>query len=94
MFFNFRVLLLKISQTFLRLRHFFLFSGYPINSILVHFNTRVVHIYKILAFDEAFFPPNYQSAYDYQTFQGGDMLRGALTHRYAWHLNGVVMLVM
>ena len=42
-----------------------------------------VHIYKILVFDEAFFPRNYQNGYDYQTFQGGDILRGALTHRYA-----------
>ena len=38
------------------------------------------------------FSPIYQNAYDYQTVQGGDMLRGALTHRYAWHLNGVVFL--
>ena len=29
------------------------------------------------------FPLNYQNAYDYQTFQGGDMLQGALTHIYA-----------
>ena len=28
--------------------------------------------------------------YDHQTFQGGDMLRGALTHIYARHLNRVV----
>ena len=38
----------------------------------------MVHIYKIHVFDEAF-------SYDYQTFQGGDMLQGALTHIYAWH---------
>ena len=37
--------------------------------------------------------PTYQNAYDYQTFQGGGMLQGGLTHRYAWHLNGVVVLV-
>ena len=43
----------------------------------------VVHIYKILVFDEAFFSPNYQNGYDYETFQGGDMLQGALIHRYA-----------
>ena len=26
---------------------------------------------------------NYQNAYCHQTFQGGEMLRGALTHKYA-----------
>ena len=35
---------------------------------------------------------HYQNAYDHQTFQGGDMLQGALTHIYAWHLNEVVLL--
>ena len=50
----------------------------------------VVHIYKIRDFDEAFFL-NYQKAYDYQTFEGGDMLQGALTHIYALHLNGVIL---
>ena len=34
---------------------------------------------------------HYQNAYDHQTFQGGDMLQGALTHIYAWHLNGMVL---
>ena len=38
------------------------------------------------------FPLNYQNAYGHQTFQGGDMLRGALTHKYARYLNGVVLL--
>ena len=37
------------------------------------------------------FPLNYQNAYDHQTFQGGDMLQGYLTHAYAWHLNGVAL---
>ena len=32
----------------------------------------------------------YQNAYGHQTLQGGDMIQGALTHKYAWHLNGVV----
>ena len=32
---------------------------------------------------------HYQNAYDHQTFQGGDMLQGDLTHIYAY-LNGVV----
>ena len=34
---------------------------------------------------------SYQNGYGHQTFQGGDMLRGALTHKYAWHFNGVVL---
>ena len=51
----------------------------------------VVHIYKIYVFDQAFFPLNYQNAYDHQMFQGGDLVQGALTHIYAWHLNGVVL---
>ena len=34
---------------------------------------------------------NYQNAYDHQTFQGGDMLQGALTHIYAWHLNRMIL---
>ena len=37
------------------------------------------------------FSSYYQNAYGHQTFQSGDMLRGALTHKYAWDLNGVVM---
>ena len=32
-----------------------------------------------------YFSLNYQNAYDHQTFQGDDMLQGALTHIYAWH---------
>ena len=32
----------------------------------------------------------YQNAHGHQNFQGGDMLQGALTDEYAWHLNGVV----
>ena len=42
-----------------------------------------VSIYKIHLFDEAFFSLNSQNVYGRQTFQGGDMLRGALTHIYA-----------
>ena len=37
------------------------------------------------------FPLSYQNAYNHQTFQGGNILRGALTHKYGWHPNGVVM---
>ena len=37
------------------------------------------------------FSPYYQNAYGYQTLQGGDMLRGALTHKYGCYLNGVVL---
>ena len=34
---------------------------------------------------------NYQNAYGRQTFQSGDLLLGAFTNKYAWHLNGVVL---
>ena len=37
------------------------------------------------------FSSYYQNAYDRQTFHGGDMLRGALTHECACHLSGVVL---
>ena len=37
------------------------------------------------------FSSYYQNAYGHQILQIGDMLRGALTHKYAWHLNGVVL---
>ena len=36
-----------------------------------------------------YFSSYYQNAYGHQTLQGGDMLQGALTHKFAWHLNGV-----
>ena len=55
----------------------------------------VVHIYKIRVFDEAFFlsmiTKLFVMVYDHQTFQDGDMLQGALTHIYAYHLNGVTL---
>ena len=38
------------------------------------------------------FPLNYQNVYGHQTFWGGDMQQGVLTHKYAWHLSGVVLL--
>ena len=38
-----------------------------------------------------YFSSYYQNAYGHQTFQAGDMLRGALTHEYAWNLNRVVL---
>ena len=38
-----------------------------------------------LCFWWSIFSLNYKNAYDHQTFQGGDMLQGALTHVYAWH---------
>lgn len=28
---------------------------------------------------------------EYRTFQGGDLLQRALTHKYVWHLNEVVL---
>ena len=34
---------------------------------------------------------NYQNAYGRQTFQSRDLLPGAFTNKYAWHLNGVVL---
>ena len=34
-------------------------------------------------FSWSIFPLNYQNSYDYQTFQGSDMLQGALTLIYA-----------
>ena len=37
------------------------------------------------------FPFNYQTAYGHQAFQGSDMLREAITHKYAWHPNRVVL---
>ena len=37
------------------------------------------------------FSSNCHNAYGYQTFQGGDMPRRALTRKYAWHLSGVVL---
>ena len=37
------------------------------------------------------FSSYYQNAYDHRTFQGGDMLQGDLTHKYAYHLNVVVL---
>ena len=38
------------------------------------------------------FPLNYQNAYGHQTFQCDHMRPGALTHKYARHLNEVVLL--
>ena len=38
------------------------------------------------------FSSYYQNTYGRQTLQGGDMLRGALTHKYAY-LNGVILWV-
>ena len=37
------------------------------------------------------FPLNHKNAYGHQIFQVGDMLRGAVTHKYTWYLNGVVL---
>ena len=33
----------------------------------------------------------YQNPYGHQTLQSGHMLRGAVTHKYERHLNGVVL---
>ena len=37
------------------------------------------------------FSSYYQKAYGHQTFQGADMLRGALTNKYALLLNKVIL---
>ena len=65
---------------------FFSLSGYPINSI---FQSQYIFI---RCFCWSIFLPNYQNGYCHQTFQGGDMRRGALSHKYTWHLNRVVFL--
>ena len=57
---------------------FFLRSGYPINSII-----QCQYIFIIWSI----FSLNYQNVYDHQIFQSGDLLSGALTHKYAWHHN-------
>ena len=64
---------------FLKSEVFFLPSGWLFNQL---YFSGAVCIYKI-HFDEAFFPLNYQNVYGHQSFQGGDMLRGALTHKHA-----------
>ena len=37
------------------------------------------------------FPLNYQNAYGHRTFQDGDIPWGASTHKFAWHINKVVL---
>ena len=75
------------KNTFSRLWYFFFLpSGCPINSIF-----RWQYIFIRFMFLMNYFSLNYQNAYGHQTFQGGDMLRVALTHKYTWHLNGVVL---
>ena len=66
---------------------FFLPSGCPVNSIL-----QWQYIFIRSTFLMKHFSSYCQNAYDHQSLQGGDILRGALTHKYAWHLNGVVFL--
>ena len=75
---------------FLIFRHFFpkcTFlspSHFPFNSILQwqYISIRSTFLMK-------HFSSYYQNAFGHQTLQGGDMLRGAPTHKYAWHLKGV-----
>ena len=57
---------------------FFLPSGCPVNSILQWQYIFIRSSY-------------YQNAYGHQTLYGGDMLRGALTDKYEWHLKGVFL---
>ena len=48
-----------------------------------------VRIYKIHGFHRVF-SYLYQKTYGQQAFQDDDMLQEAFTHKYAWHLSGVV----
>ena len=61
-------------------------SGCPINSIF-----QWQYIFIRFMFLMNYFSSNYENACGHQTFQGGDMLWVALTHKYTWHLNGVVL---
>ena len=65
---------------------FFLLNGRPVNSVL---QWQYVFIRSTLLMKH--FSSYYQNGYGQQTLQGGDMLRRALTHRYAWHLRRVVL---
>ena len=76
-----------LKCTFLWLWHFFLLSGYPVNS---NFQWQYVLIRFI--FWWSIFPLNYHNTYHHETFQGGDMLPVFLTHKYAWCLNGMFLL--
>ena len=84
-FLNFCALILKIYH-FCGPNIFLLLIRYPFNSIF--WCQYVV----IRCFWWNIFPLKYQNAYGDQTFQGGDMRPWALTHKCAWHLNGVVFL--
>ena len=74
------------NMPFLSLWHFFLPNGYPNNSV---FEWQCLFIRFVFLMDHFLMD---QNTYCHQTFQGGDMLRGALTHKYDLHLNGVVLL--
>ena len=77
MFFNFWLLLLKM----------YIFEVVTFLSCLVVIQSTQFFSGNTYLLDSCFwssiFPHNYQNAYDHQTFQGGDMLQGALTHIYA-----------
>ena len=79
MFFNFWALLLKI----------YIFEIVTFLSCLVFIQSIQFFSGSTYLLDWCFwwsiFPFNYQNVYDHQTFQGGDMLQGALTHIYAWY---------
>ena len=64
---------------------FFSSSGYPTNSLFPVSG----YIYKMFLMKH--FSSYYQNVYGHQTLQGGDMLRWALTLKYAWHLDGVIL---
>ena len=84
MFLNFCALF--STCTFLRL---IFFSCLVVISSQLIFSV-AVHIYRIDIFDEAFSLLTIRIPNGYQTLQSGDPLRGALTYKYACHLNGVI----
>ena len=62
-------------------------SGGPVNSIF-----QWQYVFVRSTFLMKHFSSYYQNAYGHQTLQVGHMLRGAVTHKYERHLNGVVLL--
>ena len=73
--------------------HFFAPSGYLINSVFQwqYFHAFFSDSIQYSCFCGSIFPLNYENSSGHYTFQSGDMLQGALTHEYSWHLNGMVL---
>ena len=84
-FFNFWALLIKM----------YIFEVVIVFSCLVVIQSTRFFTDSTYLLDSSFwwsiFPLNYHNACDHQTFQGGDMLQGALTYIYARHLKWVVL---